>query len=65
LTEDEILGPIPDPPVFPQPLAEVRAFYLAKVGSPNVDRDLTQAHHKIRTLLAEDYQRAEYARQRG
>lgn len=65
LSDEELLGPVPDPPVFPDPLEDIRARYLKLVGTPKIHRDLVRAHHRIRRLLAEDEGRRESQRSRG
>ncbi|WP_176599281.1 hypothetical protein [Sphingobium aromaticivastans] len=65
LTEEELLGPVPDPPVFIEPLEDIRQRYLTVVGDPDVPRDLTGPHHKIRALLAEDAERKRLQIERG
>ncbi|WP_176593122.1 hypothetical protein [Sphingobium sp. EM0848] len=65
LTEEELLGPVPDPPEFAEPLDDIRQRYLAEVGTPEVSRDLSGPHHKIRALLAEDAERKNLQIERG
>ncbi len=65
LNEEELLGPIPDAPVFNEPLEDIRTRYLEKVCAPKVARDLNRAHHRIRRLLSEDDGRRELQKRRG
>ena len=57
LTDDELLGPVPDPPVFAEPLENVRERYRTSIGRVSVPRDLASAHELIRNILAEEEER--------
>lgn len=58
-TDEELLGPVPDAPVFDEPLEAIRELYRARIGKVSVPKDLASAHHLIRKLLTEDEARRE------
>jgi hypothetical protein len=53
-TNEEILGPLPDPPSFPEDIALVRDHVRKIIGRVRVSRILTARHPVIERLLAED-----------
>ena len=59
LTDEELLGPVPGPPVFEEPLENVRERYRVSIGRVPVPQDLTSAHELIRNILAEEEARQE------
>jgi hypothetical protein len=61
-TEAEILGPIPDPPIFEEPVEEVRERVRRQIGRVPVARNLSNPHPAIARLLKEDEIRAEKLR---
>jgi hypothetical protein len=62
LTEEEILGPVPDPPVFEERIDALRERVRKKIGRFSTPRSLDSAHPIITRLLEEDARRAELAR---
>ena len=58
-TDEELLGPIPKPPTFPEPIESVRERVRKQIGRVTVPRDLSGAHPAITALLEEDNQRRE------
>ncbi|WOH53838.1 hypothetical protein [Bradyrhizobium sp. sBnM-33] len=54
LTNEEILGPLPEPPSFPEDIALVRDRIRKIIGKVSVPRVLTARHPSIERLLAED-----------
>ena len=65
LTEQELLGPLPNPPQFEKTLDSVRAQLIATVGKVKVPRELTYSHPAILRLLKEDEQRREKEKASG
>ena len=61
-SEAEILGPIPDPPTFDEPVESVRERVRMQIGRVAVARDLSNRHVTIARLLQEDEIRAEKQR---
>lgn len=57
--EAELAEPIPDPPVFPEPLEDVRTRVIKRVGKVNRCRDLSLPCPMVRKLLANDDRRRE------
>jgi hypothetical protein len=54
LTNEEILGPLPEPPSFPEDIALVRDRVRKIIGKVGVLRVLTARHPSVERLLAED-----------
>lgn len=54
LTDEEILGPVPDVPDFPESLEEVRERMRAKVSRVTVRNTLSNPHPAIAKLLAKE-----------
>jgi hypothetical protein len=54
LTNDEILGPLPEPPSFPEDIALVRDRVRIIIGKLRVPREPTARHPAIARLLADD-----------
>jgi hypothetical protein len=54
LTNEEILGPLPEPPSFPEDVALVRDRVRKTMGKVQVPRALAATHPVIERLLAED-----------
>ena len=54
LTNEEILGPLPEPPSFPEDVALVRDRVSKIIGKVSVARALTARHPAIEHLIAED-----------
>jgi hypothetical protein len=60
--EAELAEPIPEPPVFAEPLEEVRARVIKRVGKVVRCRDLASPCPMVRKLLVNDDQRREKQR---
>jgi hypothetical protein len=56
-TNEEILGPLPDPPSFPGDLASVRERVRKTIGKVSVPRAMTAHHPAIARLIAQDKMR--------
>ncbi|MGM4892054.1 hypothetical protein [Tardiphaga sp. 839_C3_N1_4] len=54
LTEEEILGPLPEPPSFPEDLALVRDRARKIIGRVSVPKALSAPHPAIARLIAQD-----------
>jgi hypothetical protein len=54
LTDDEILGPLPKPPSFPEDIALVRDRARKIIGKVRVPREPAARHPAIERLLADD-----------
>lgn len=61
-TEAEILGPIPDPPSFEEPLESVRERVRKQIRRVAVARNLSNPHPTIGRVLQDDELRAEKSR---
>lgn len=59
LTEKEILGPLPDPPSFPEPIEAVRERVKKEIGKVSVPKTILQPHPAIARLLQDDEKRRE------
>ncbi len=57
LSQDELLGPLPPRPEFPNDLDEIRAAVDKKIGRVGVPTTLKRVHPAIGKLLAEDDRR--------
>jgi hypothetical protein len=57
LTDEELLGPIPPPPEFPEPIEVVRERITMAIGKVHVPRDIAIWHPAIDRLLKEDQKR--------
>lgn len=65
LSREEILGDIPEPPSFAEPLVHVEARVRKAVGSVKAVKSLDSAHHVIgRLLKADDERRQKQLRSR-
>jgi hypothetical protein len=53
-TDEEILGPLPEPPTFPEDIAVVRDRVRKIIGKISVPRVLTIRHPAISRLIAQD-----------
>jgi hypothetical protein len=53
-TEEKILGPLPEPPSFPEDIALVRDRVRKIIGKVRVPREPTARHPAVERLLAED-----------
>lgn len=62
-TEAEILGPLPDPPSFPEPIESVRERARKLVGHVPVPRLTDRWHPAVRQLLEKDERRREKHRE--
>jgi hypothetical protein len=58
-TEEEILGPLPEAPVFEEPIEQVRAEALALTARARAARDLSRPHTAVERLLNLDRERSE------
>jgi hypothetical protein len=54
LTDEEILGPLPDPPTFPEDIALVRDRVGKILGKVSVGKVITIRHPAISRLIAQD-----------
>ena len=63
LSNDEVLGPVPPPPTFSEPLEEVRQRIAKSMGDVVVRRDTGNWHPSIATYLRKDDQKREKQRQ--
>jgi hypothetical protein len=61
-SEDELLGPLPSPPEFEEPIERVRERIAKKVGKVTVPREVRIWHPTVERLLKEDEQRRERQR---
>lgn len=59
LTDEELLGPLTDPPEFPEDIALVRDRIGKAIGTVQVGRVLTIKHPAVSKLLAQDDARRE------
>lgn len=59
LSREELLGDVPEPPSFVEPLEDVEARIRKAVGSVKAVKSLDSAHHVIRRLLKADDERRE------
>jgi len=59
LSDEELLGPLPEPPAFPDDIAEVRDRTRKTIGKVNVGRIITIKHPVTSRLLAQDEARRE------
>jgi hypothetical protein len=64
-TDEELLGPIPDPPIFPEPIDAIRQRYLRIVAKVEVPSAFEHPHHAIRKLIVADAERRRLQSQRG
>lgn len=62
LTEQEILGPVPEPPSFGEAIEAVRERVRRQIGKVTVPKDLSRAHPATSRLLQEDERRREKLR---
>jgi hypothetical protein len=64
--DDELIASeIGPPPTFEEPIDEIRARIVRRVGKVGIPRDLTRAHHGIAELLrADEERRAKYVASR-
>jgi hypothetical protein len=58
-SEEELLGPLPSPPEFEEPIERVRERIAKTVGKVTVPRDVRIWHPTVEKLLKEDEQRGE------
>jgi hypothetical protein len=61
-TDAEILGPLPDPPTFDEPIESVRERARKMIRKASVPRDFSRAHPAISAILQEDERRREKQR---
>jgi len=61
-TEAEILGPVPDPPVFDESVGALRERVRKQIGRVGVARSLSKTHPSIAAVLEEDERRREKRR---
>jgi len=59
LSDEELLGPLPEPPSFPDDIAQIRDQIRNKIGKVNVGRVMTIKHAIVSRLLAQDDARRE------
>jgi hypothetical protein len=59
LSDEELLGPLPEPPSFPDDIAEIRDQIRNKIGKVNVGRVMTIKHAIVSRLLGQDDARRE------
>lgn len=62
LTEEDILGPLPDPPEFPEPIEALRERVRKEIGKVSVAKTIVHAHPAIARLQQEDERRREKQR---
>ena len=62
LTDEELLGPLPDPPEFPEDIELVRDRIRKVIGAIKIGRELTLKHFVVAKLLAQDEARREKQR---
>lgn len=62
LSDEELLSPLPEPPSFPDDIAELRDQVRTKIGKVSVPRVMTIKHGIISRLLAQDEARREKQR---
>jgi hypothetical protein len=62
LTEAEILGPLPPPPSFAEPITEVRHRVRKLIGKVSIPKTFNKIHPLISRLLEEDERRREKQR---
>jgi hypothetical protein len=60
--KEEILGPLPPPPDFPEPIEAVRERIVKVIGKVTVPREVRVWHPAIDRLLKEDETRREKQR---
>lgn len=58
-SEEELLGPLPAPPTFPDDIAEIREQIRKKIGTVKVGRAITIRHSVTERLLGQDEVRRE------
>lgn len=56
-TDEELLGPIPEAPIFPEALEAIRKRYKAAAAKVDISTNFERPHHAIRKLLAADEER--------
>jgi hypothetical protein len=61
-TEAELLGPVPDPPVFDESVDALRERVRKQIGRVGVARSLSKTHPSIAAVLEEDERRREKRR---
>lgn len=61
-SEEELLGPLPPPPEFDEPIERVRERIAKTVGKVTVPREVRVWHPTVEKLLKEDEQRRERQR---
>jgi hypothetical protein len=61
-SEEELLGPLPPPPEFEEPIERVRERIAKTVGKVTVPREVRTWHSTVERLLKEDEQRRERQR---
>jgi hypothetical protein len=61
-TDEELLGPLPPPPEFEEPIERVRERIAKTVGKVTVPREVRTWHSTVERLLKEDEQRRERQR---
>ena len=61
-TDEELLGPLPPPPEFEEPIERVRERIAKTVGKVTVPREVRIWHPMVEGLLKEDEQRREQQR---
>ncbi len=61
-TEEELLGPLPPPPEFEEPIERVRERIAKTIGKVTVPREVRIWHPAVDRLLKEDEQRRERQR---
>jgi hypothetical protein len=61
-SEEELLGPLPSPPEFEEPIERVRERISKTVGKVTVPREVRIWHPTVEKLLKEDEQRRERQR---
>jgi hypothetical protein len=59
LSDEELLGPLPEPPTFPDDIAEIRERVRKTIGQVRVGRVITLRHAVTSKLLAQDEARRE------
>ena len=57
-TDEEILGPVPPPPTFDEPIESMRERVYAQIGDVTVPRLSYKCHTLVSRLLASDEQRS-------
>jgi hypothetical protein len=62
LSEAEILGPLPSPPEFDEPISEIRDRVKVQIGKLRVSNSFVKVHPVISQLLTEDELRREKQR---